>query len=201
MGRVEVSVKEPMVKGAIIRNFLAWYEERFGVERVRELARRAPADLRSLLDPEQPIVTLLASSWYPCRLVHSMLDTAAEGMSESAVLDLAREANREAVARELYGVYRFVVERLVTPEIYAVMVPRYWRQLHSTGARKMRILKPGEAESTVAHWPGHHPLLCLCAIETMRALFERMGKKDVAWERTSCVSEGGSECVTRLTWK
>ncbi len=190
-----------MVKGNVIRGFLVWYEGRFGIDRVRELARRAPEDLRAVFDPDQPLVQLLASSWYPSRLVHSAFDTITENMSEKEIRDLAREANREILQKQLTGAYRLVVEKLVTPESYALVVPRFWRQLHSTGVRRMRILGPGEAESTISHWPGHHPVLCLLAIETMRALFERMGKKDVEWTRTSCVSEGGTECVTRLTWR
>jgi hypothetical protein len=73
-------------------------------------------------------------------------------------------------------------------------------QLHSTGVRKMTILRTGEAVSRVERWTGHHSVLCLCTIETMRAMFERMGKRDVAWERTKCVSEGATSCVTTLTW-
>ncbi len=81
-------------------------------------------------------------------------------------------------------------------------MPRLWRQLHTTGKRKITIDTPTSATSIVAEWPGHHAVLCTITIETMRAIFERMGKRDVRWERTRCVSKhGGTECVTKLTWR
>ncbi|MBX3186597.1 MAG: hypothetical protein KF819_06265 [Labilithrix sp.] len=192
---------EPMIKGAAIRELFAWYEETRGKGRVREAVRRVPEDLRPLLDPDEPRVTLLPASWYPCRLVHSMLESLKEGMSDAEFDALLREGTRAVILRGI-AAYRFVLEKIVTPEIYALMVPRFWRQLHSTGVRRMKIVGPNEARSVTAKWPGHHPLLCTLTIETMCALFERMGKRDLQWERVKCVSsDGGDECVTRLTWK
>jgi hypothetical protein len=189
-----------MMQGAAIRAFFEWYQEKYGVEHIRDMARKAPEDLRAALDPEQPLVTILPASWYPCRLVHSMLESLRETKTEREFLELARVGNQVVIDRSV-SVYRFMLETLVTPELYAMAIPRLWRQLHTTGRRRMKIEGSTEATSVVSDWPGHHPLLCTITIETMRAIFVRMGKKDVEWNRERCVStHGGNECITKLTW-
>jgi len=83
-----------------------------------------------------------------------------------------------------------------------------WKQLHSTGEREVTIFEePGpngerRAESIVRDWPGHHPVLCTVTIETMCAIFETMGCREVEWRRTKCISkDGGRACVTERTWR
>src|SRR5687767_15922300 len=98
---------EPMMKGSAIRELLLWYESRYGKDRVRLMAQRAPDDLKELLDPDEPAVTILASSWYPARLVHSMLDTATDGMTRGEIERFAREAGVASTASGLRRIYRF----------------------------------------------------------------------------------------------
>lgn len=193
-------IREPMVKGAAIREFVAWYEQRHGIERLRTIAERAPEDLRHYLDPDDPL-NILASSWYPARLVHSILDTLSEGATRSEIAKMAHDSNRWVVARGMNSVYRFMLERLVTPEMYAACVPWMWRQLHTTGERRITMTSDHGFESVVAHWPGHHPVLCVLVIETMCAVLEAMGKTGVRWTRRSCVSRGDRACVTDVTWR
>lgn len=192
---------EPLIKGGAIREFFVWYERRFGSESVRQMAARVPDDLRPLLDPDEPIVNLLPASWYPARLVHAMLDALAEGRTRAEMDRLAKEAARDVVKNGMNSVYRFLFKKLATPDIYARMIPRMWRQLHDGGERSVVIASPGEADSRIATWPGHHPTLCALTNETMCAIFEAMGCRNVRWTRVSCVSrDGGTECVTKVTW-
>lgn len=74
------------------------------------------------------------------------------------------------------------------------------KYIHDTGDRKIELTAPGEALSSVRNWAGHHRMLCLLTVETMCAMFETMGCKNVQHERASCVSDGATECVTRVTW-
>jgi hypothetical protein len=193
-------MNEPMVKGALIREYLRWYSERFGKERVRQMSLAVPDDFRELLDPEAPWVAILPSSWYPARLVHAMLDSIVENHRGVDVDRLMKEASRHVVRHSTSGVYRLLLEKLVTPELYAMSVPRLWGQLHTTGKRRVEIVDR-TATSTVSSWSGHHPVLCSITIEAMVAIFEMMGCRDVRWERAECVSHGGSRCITRLTWQ
>jgi hypothetical protein len=191
---------EPMIKGGMLREFVQWYEHAHGAERIREVARRVPDDLRTLIDPDEPLVNILAASWYPARLTHTILDAVTEGLDARGVERIAHDANRWIVQRGMGSVYRFALQRIVTPEMYAASVARLWRQIHSTGDRSLELTSRTTAVSTVRDWGGHHPVLCTVTIETMCALFESMGKKNVRWTRTACVSRGAQECVTRLEW-
>lgn len=195
-------MREPRMKGATIRELFEWYESRYGVENVRRIvARIQEDDLRALVDPDQPHVKLLPSSWYPARLVHTLLDAIVEESGEAEVRRIARDGARAFANGKLRGVYRFVLAKVVTPEMYSAMIQRMWRFIHDTGDRRFDIEGPGEAVSVVSNWAGHHRVLCLVTIETMCALLESMGKKDVRHERLSCVSDGATECVTRVTWQ
>jgi hypothetical protein len=198
---VRSPMPEPMIKGGMLREFVQWYEHHHGNAQIREVARRVPEDLRTLIDPDEPFVNILAASWYPARLTHTILDVITEGLDARAVERLAHDANRWIVQRGMGSVYRFALRRLVTPEMYAASVARLWRQIHSTGDREFKVTSRTSADSFVRNWGGHHPVLCTVTIETMCALFESMGKQDVRWTRTSCMARGARECATRLEWR
>jgi hypothetical protein len=85
---------EPMIKGAVLREFVHWYETHHGIERLRTLAQNLPDDLRSYIDPDEPIVNLLAASWYPSRLGSLLLDRLSEGLSQAEIERMAHDANR-----------------------------------------------------------------------------------------------------------
>lgn len=194
-------MSEPMIKGAVMRDFVVWYGAHYGPAYLRRTGDRLPQHIRDRIDLEHPTFRLLGSLWYPVEIVHAFLEAIAHGRTPAEMNRLLHDANRNFLRTGMrQSVYRFLFERLVTPEIYAVLVPRFWKQLHSTGERRIKIIRPGFAESTVANWPGHHPLLCTMVIETMCAVFETTGCKNVSWERVSCVSDGASECKTHVTW-
>jgi len=188
-----------MIKGGVLREFLEWYSMHEGTERVREIARQAPEELRAHLDPDVEHVSLLASSWYPSRLVAPLLDTLAEGRTDAEVRRMAHDSTRWILQNGTSSAYRFVLRTLVAPDIYALSVDRLWRQFHTTGRREVLTSKTS-SESKVLRWGGHHPVLCTITIETMCAVFETMGRKNVRWDRVECVSRGAKQCVTNLEW-
>lgn len=190
-----------MIKGAVLREFVQWYESHFGMDGLRAVAENLPEDLRHYIDPYEPVVNMLAASWYPSRFCNLLLDAVSEGRSHAELELLAHDATRWIVARSMSSVYRFALRRLVTPEMYALSVPRLWRQLHSTGDREVKVTSDTTLQSKVLNWPGHHPVLCTVTIETMCAILETMKCQDVTWRRVACVSRGGSECVTQVEWR
>lgn len=195
-------MREPMVKGAIIRDFVEWYGERHGATTVHDLGRRLPAEHRALLDVDAPAFHLLASSWYPAKLVHAIFDVLAEGRTPEEMRRFIHDANRDFLRTggASKSVYRFFLEKLATPDLYAFLVPRFWKQLHSTGEREVKIVRRGLAESTTRAWSGHGPHLCTMAIETMCTVFETMGMSNVSWDRVLCVSNGDALCKTIVRW-
>lgn len=191
----------PKIKGAAIREFVLWYERTCGSEILGAALAKVPMDERSGLRSDIPGLGVLASSWYPASLCNALLDAASEGQSDEEIATLAREGSHAIVDVMLYGIYRFLFERVSTPARYARHIGRLWRQLHSSGERSIQLAGPNEADSIITSWPAHHPLMCLITMETMGAVFEAMRCRDVTVERTACVSRGDPDCRAYLTWR
>ena len=192
---------EPQIKGAAIREFILWYDRKYGHEETARLVEGLPGPLLTVLDVSRPALGILGASWYPTSITHPMLDRVALLRGGDEGRELAREANREVVPRMIRGIYRVLFEAAATPERYAQHVPRLWRRLHTTGERSMELRGEGEAFSVVADWPGHHPVLCWMTIYTMAHVFEAMGYRHWSVDRVECVSHGGKRCETVLQYR
>lgn len=160
-----------------------------------------PPDVAAQLDAGDDALGLIASAWYDVTVVHVMLDAIVAPYPAGDRHVLIKTAAREAVKSSMNGVYKFVVAQIVTPSFYARNIQRLWRMLHDTGSREIQIVREGHAISRTWDWPGHHPLLCEVTIETMCAIFELTGGKEVVARRTQCVSHGASECVADVRWR
>ncbi|HEX8791072.1 MAG TPA: hypothetical protein VF765_08965 [Polyangiaceae bacterium] len=191
---------EPKIKGAAIREFLLWHDQRYGHAETVSLTEGVPPSLLKDLDTTQPALGILGASWYPCSLIHPMLDHIVEARGNEG-RELANAANREVVPKMLRGVYRMIFRTVATPELYARHIHRLWRRLHTTGDRSLTIREPGEALSVVENWPGHHPLVCWTTIYTMAYVFEAMGYPHWSVERIACIGHGAPRCETILRYK
>lgn len=191
----------PKIKGAAFREFVLWYERTHGNDRLREAVARIPREEREGLRSDIPGLGVLASSWYPASIANRLLDTVSEGLTDGELEAIAREGSRAVVDMMLYGIYRFLFERVSTPGRYARHIGRLWRQLHSTGERHIHLLGPNEADSIIESWPAHQPLMCLITMETMGAVFEAMRCRDVRVRRIACISHGDPACRALVQWK
>jgi len=189
------------IKGAAIREVVRWYARTNGRERLAQAVTQMPPALAVQLDPNDDALGIIASSWYDAALVHAMLDAIVAPYPAGDRSALLKTAAREAVATSMRGVYKFVIGQIVTPGFYARNIQRLWGLLHDGGSREIRIVRDGLAISRTWNWPGHHPLLCEVTIETMCAIFELTGKRDVVARRTRCVAEGAHECVAEVRWR
>ncbi len=190
----------PRIKGAAFREFVLWYDRTHDGERLRRALARVPEAEREGLRPDAPALGVLASNWYSVALAGVLLDAVCEDRTADEQAAVARDGSRAVVDTMLTGVYRFLFERVSSPDRYARHIGRLWRQLHSTGDRKIHVTGPGEADSVIESWPGHHPLLCLVTMETMAAVYEAMRCREVTVARTACVSAGDPLCRARLRW-
>lgn len=189
-----------MVKGAAIRELLAWALERLPVGSCdRMVARMRPED-RALLAPGEPALGIRGSKWYPSPLVHAALDVFAESMGREAQREFMREACAAVIPKMVAGPFRALFGLLGSPALYARLIQQGWRQLHTTGQRSMVLPGPGEADSQISSWPGHHPILCEVTVETMATLFHVMLRTDIQVQRVACVSEGAPSCRALLRW-
>lgn len=189
------------IKGAAIREVVRWYARTNGHEALARSIGAMPPEYARQLDPKDDALGVIASAWYDAALVHAMLDAIVAPYPAGDRHVLLKTAAREAVGTSMNGVYRFVVGQIVTPSFYARNIQRLWRMLHDTGKREIIIVREGHATSRTWDWPGHHPLLCEITIETMCAIFELTGRKDVVARRTQCVSHGAAECVADVRWR
>jgi hypothetical protein len=114
---------------------------------------------------------------------------------------LIRESTDAVVEHMLRGLYAVLFALVASPDRYARHIQRAWNQLHDTGTREVRIVAPGEAESIIREWPGHHPILCEMVHETTRAVFSHMRVGQVSVTRERCVSRGAHACVARVRWR
>lgn len=188
------------MKGGPIRELLLWYEGRYGRDYVPHVfARLTPAQALSVSEAKLTL-GLVPSVWYPAPIVHAILDALAERHTPGELYEIVRESNAFVVRRMTKGVYQFLFRMVGSPELYAKHIQRAWNMLHSTGKREI-VLEGGIAESTIEDWPGHHPWLCEVANETMRAVFEAMGCREVELARVACVSKGHPRCKSILRYR
>lgn len=191
----------PLVKGSAIREFVLWYEARYGRSYVAEMLARLPPELRDHVWPERQAFGLVASEWYPSPVVFALLDTVSAGRSDAAMSALVREATAFTVRRLSRGLYQFLFRMVASPGLYARHIQKAWRLLHTSGTRAISLDEPGFADSTIEDWPGHHRWLCELSMETMRAVFEAMGCHDLDLVRIECVSFGDARCRARLRYR
>ena len=179
---------------------MSYYARTFGKDAVVAAMDHIPAELRADIGFVDGLPHLLPNVWYDIRMAHAMVDEMLGHAPAGSQATLARDAARVAVAESARGIYRFVLMQVASPELYARHVQRLWRLLHDCGTREIRIVSPGEADSEIRDWPGHHPLLCVFTNETMAALFEVMGARNVVVRRELCVSENAPICRTHISW-
>jgi hypothetical protein len=193
-------LEDARVKGAVIREFLVWYESVYGRAYVERVCTRLEPSELTKLSPERMGLGMLPTGWYSSNIVHAVLDGVTEGATRSEITALLREGNAIVVQRMTRGLYQFLFRMVGSPSLYAKHIQRAWRLLHTTGERHME-LSPGRADSSIRSWPGHHPVLCELTTETMRTVFEIMGCRNVTAQPLACVSRGDLECRAILHYE
>ncbi len=191
----------PRVKGSAITYFVDWYAHHYDARTLMAIVARIPEAERGDLDPGTATLGLIPTAWYPAAAVARVLDDVTEGMTGAERTRLVKESTAASVDHGIRGIFRLAFKLLVTPERYAKHIQRFWNQLHDTGTRRVEIVAPGEAISSIEDWPGHHPLLCAVTMETMAAIFRRMGLEDVEVRRVECVSNQDPRCTAVVRWR
>lgn len=191
----------PHVKGSALSYLTGWYAEQRDAEQLMAIVARIPEAERGGIDPTAPHLGLISTEWYPAAVVGRILDEVTEGMSEEERTRLIRESTAAGVEQGVRGIFRLAFKLLVTPERYAKHIQRFWNQLHDTGTRRVEIVAPGKAFSIIEDWPGHHTVLCEITMETMAAIFRRMGLRDVEVTRIECVGSHDPRCRAVVRWR
>lgn len=188
------------IKGAGVVPFLRWYCDHFGASRLRQAAEGVPAEHRAHFDPGDPMLGVLASTWYPAAAIHALLDRVLADHPGQREM-LAREGARAIIDATLRGVYRWLFETMMSPERYGRNAQKLFSRYYEPGTMTKEPLGEAGHLSRVRDWPGHHPLLCDMLVHTADYVYTALGCRNVQARRVTCVAEGAAECRFDITWQ
>ncbi|MEI8256841.1 MAG: hypothetical protein WCJ30_14300 [Deltaproteobacteria bacterium] len=194
-------MNEPHIKGAAFGEFIGWYAEQHDLTPIRRVVAALPPEQRAGLEPDAPKLGVVVSNWYPTTVVDLVLDQIVSLHGENGSRVIAHDGVQVVSARMFRGLYAVLFGLVASPTRYARHIQRAWLQLHDTGTREVTIERANEALSVTRNWRGHHPLMCDITLETMRAVFERMGCDAVEVSRIQCVGAGAPDCRARVRWR
>jgi len=190
------------VKGAALREFLAWLEQAYGRDRLVEIARGLPASAHAALrlDVAAASLGVLSSRWYPGDAIHRLFDRVFEGLGPAERAELVDRSADAVMAATLHGVYQVLFKWLATPERYARFADRLWRSYYDTGVMHVVQNGPDMALCTITGWRSHHPAACDMNRAAAAAIYRAMGCRGVTTVRECCVADGARECRFVTTW-
>ena len=190
------------IKGAAFREFVGWYEQELGRERLLALSREIPGEMRRALDldPARESLGILSSRWYAADAIHALLDAILAGIDADDRRDSIGRAADAVMRATLRGVYRILFEWLATPDRYARFADRLWRSYYDCGEMHVVQETPERAVCTIRDWHSHSPQLCDMNAAAAASIYRAMSCTGVTTQRTACVAQGASECRFVTTW-
>jgi hypothetical protein len=190
------------VKGAAVRELLAWYEHELGRPRLIEAVQSVPFEDRQRLglDFGRESLGVLTSRWYDSAMMFRLLDTVGRGLTRAERVAIGERAADAVIRQTLHGVYRVLFGWLATPERYASFAERLWRSYYDTGT--MSVVSTDEvAVCTIRDWHSHTELGCEMNRAAAMAIYRAMGCTNVSTRREACVDDGASECRYVTKWQ
>ena len=188
------------IRGAALDDFLAWYARERDAERLRSAVSSLPPLLVQSVRWTDGVPRLVPFAWYPCELVHGIIDQLTVGLSEWERQRLSREAAEYVMETTLKGVYRAIFKAIVSPTLMARFSMRLWQLYYDTGESRVTIESPTQHRSSVSSWRGHHPFLCDVNRFSTQWLYRQLGCEQVVVKQLECVDKGASQCTTLATW-
>lgn len=189
------------MKGSTIAAFIEWFSSQGNAERLLEIVNGLPAEQRELFDVETGQVHVLASRWYPTAAIHAVLDELSKGMSAEQRREFANEAGEGTTQLLRRGVYKLLLDHLLTPGGYARIVSTLWKTNYDSGRVENESLGPRRQRGTVHDWASHNPFLCELNVAVKASLFRAMGCKDVEVEARYCIDQGHEHCGSIIRWR
>jgi len=196
----EYAVSVGRIKGAAFREFLVWYEIRFRGPTLARAIDAIPRRFRARLDLDASAFGVQRSAWYPATLVHALVDGLLADLSPEERSEVARESDQFITEQTICGSLRTLFELIATPERCARHAQRMWRACYETGTSTVTRISPTCHERRVQGWAEHHPFICNMHAAAAVVLYRAMGCSSPRVERTACISDGMTECTSRITW-
>ncbi len=189
------------IKGAAIRDFVAWYERTYGTTRLIAAVSSLPGPGQAEFDTERECLGVLASTWFPAAVVHGVLDHLTSHLTEAEEDDLAARAGEAVVKAMMTGVQRVVFSTLMTPRTYLKIANLAFHANFDTGRVLNEEAGPKRHRGHVEGWTSHHPFLCKMNVEIKKGIYGAMGCKRVKIDERYCRDRGGSQCGSVISWE
>jgi hypothetical protein len=188
------------IRGAAFDDFLTWYARERDVERLRTAVTSLPPSLTQSVRWTEGVPRLVPFAWYPCEMVHGVLDELTAGLSEWDRTRLAREIADYVMETTLKGVYRAIFKAIVSPSMMARFSMRLWQLYYDTGQSVVTIESPTQHRGHLTDWRGHHPFLCEVNRHSSTWMYRALGCDQLVVKQLECVSRGAKRCTTLATW-
>lgn len=177
-------VAVPKVKGLAFRSSLQIFSELKG-EAARE---RALESMGSELGDKFRYGQILASGWYSidwyARMLRAFRDATGAG------LELPKEIGRESIRRDMQGVHKRVLLRMLSPELLYGLGQRLFGQYYDTGSVDVVESRSGYVRGKYTGCVGFDENLWTEIVGTTETLLELAGAKHI---RLRLLAGGGSQ--------
>ena len=198
LGRI--SRNKGRIKGAAIRDFVAWHIETFGPAPLERAIRNLPVQAQEEFDLSAPCFGVLPSVWLPGNIAHHVLDELLDGLTVSQVDELALGGAEATVRGMLSGAQRIVFS-VMTPKLYAKVANMAFRLNYDEGRVVNEELDRRRHRGSVEDWTSHHAFLCQMNVHIKAAVYRAMGCQQVEIEERFCKSKGDGACGSIIRWQ
>jgi hypothetical protein len=188
------------IRGAALDDFLAWYGRERDPERLRTAVVSLPPGLSDRVQWSEGLPRLVPFAWYPCELVHGILDQLTLGLSDWDRQRLSRETAEYVMETTLRGIYRAIYKAIVSPSMLARVSHRVWGLYYDTGESHVTVESKNAHRGSVKEWRGHHPFLCDVNRYSTEWMYRSLGCNQLVVKQLECVGKGAKACTTLTTW-
>jgi hypothetical protein len=188
------------IKGAAIRDFIAWYAREYDAERLKSAILQLPEAAQAAFDISHGTFGVLPSTWFDARDLHRVLDSLTEGSSPAEYDELAREAGHATVQALMTGVQKIIFTKFMTPGAYAKLANIALHLNYDAGEVINEELGPRRHAATVRGWTAHHPFLCRMHVAIKVEIYTAMGCTEAHTEKRFCRSDGDDRCGSIISW-
>lgn len=188
------------IKGAAIRDFIAWYEHTHGATRLVAAVRALPPESQLAFDLERECMGVLQSAWFSGDVIHGILDHLTSGMTIQMHDALAADAGEAVVKAMMHGVQRVVFATLLTPRTFAKVANIAFRANYDEGRVVNEEIGHNRQRGYTEGWTAHHPFLCKMNIAIKAGIYVAMKCQHVRVEERFCRSRGDQLCGSVIRW-
>jgi hypothetical protein len=188
---VSVATAEGTVKAVPVNGLCEFVKKELSATQWERLLRRFPPEQARFFQGH-----LLAQEQVAIQLVNDFTKAAAEEKGEP-VKQFARRAGRYGAELGLKSVYKFIM-MMRSPESVLRKAPFMWTRVYDVGEMTVDAGK-NKAQIHIRNFPSH-PAGCGRITGWFEVIGEKAGARNLRTLHTSCMAEGGKECLWDFVW-